>query len=100
MAGMTLTSDLQPALPSDPDLKTDGFGLDTCRSMVAVMDVSFGVGLEEASGEEGVSESVLRAATVGLSYLRVQDTYMTTSSPAAAAGTSPRLVGTTFTEPF
>ena len=25
--------------PTDPDLKTDGFGIDTCRSMVAVMDV-------------------------------------------------------------
>uniref|UniRef100_A0A8C3URR6 EF-hand domain-containing protein n=1 Tax=Catharus ustulatus TaxID=91951 RepID=A0A8C3URR6_CATUS len=24
--------------PKNPDLKTDGFGLDTCRSMVAVMD--------------------------------------------------------------
>lgn len=40
---MTVISDLSPSPchPSDPDLKTDGFGIDTCRSMVAVMDVSF-----------------------------------------------------------
>lgn len=26
---------------SDADLKTDGFSIESCRSMVAVMDVSF-----------------------------------------------------------
>lgn len=29
------------ACVSDADLKTDGFSIESCRSMVAVMDVSF-----------------------------------------------------------
>lgn len=28
-------------MPIDSDLKTDGFSVESCRSMVAVMDVSF-----------------------------------------------------------
>lgn len=28
-------------LPTDSDIKTDGFSLETCRSMIALMDVSF-----------------------------------------------------------
>lgn len=27
--------------PTDSDIKTDGFSLETCRSMIALMDVSF-----------------------------------------------------------
>uniref|UniRef100_A0A5F8HJW3 Calpain small subunit 1 n=1 Tax=Monodelphis domestica TaxID=13616 RepID=A0A5F8HJW3_MONDO len=33
---------LNKVVTRHPDLKTDGFGIDTCRSMVAVMDVSLG----------------------------------------------------------
>lgn len=37
---------------SDKDLKTEGFELESCRSMIALMDVSF-------SGERGVRDTTL-----------------------------------------
>jgi len=37
---------------SDKDLKTEGFELESCRSMIALMDVSF-------PGERGVPDTTL-----------------------------------------
>lgn len=34
-------SDSCPRLPADKDMNTEGFSLESCRSMIALMDVSF-----------------------------------------------------------
>uniref|UniRef100_A0A8C6ZH96 Calpain small subunit 1 n=1 Tax=Nothoprocta perdicaria TaxID=30464 RepID=A0A8C6ZH96_NOTPE len=48
---------LNKVVTRHPDLKTDGFGIDTCRSMVAVMDVSFNFfGGSDTTGKLGFEE--------------------------------------------
>lgn len=39
LAGRDLTCVLR--LPADKDMNTEGFSLESCRSMIALMDVSF-----------------------------------------------------------
>ena len=38
VSAIKLMNILNKVVTRHPDLKTDGFGIDTCRSMVAVMD--------------------------------------------------------------
>lgn len=53
--------------PTDSEIKTEGFSLETCRSMIALMDVSFVLNNPKANeshpkGEQNASLASLAAA--------------------------------------